>query len=78
MTNKTNQTFVYAFEDKNDGGYAYIELDHGNKKFTNGNSRTHQGHHKNNVMVNVKRKKDVFFIFNIVDTDGWEFVETFN
>ena len=79
MTKQTNQTFVYAFEDKK-YGYTYLELDHENKKFTLGNNRGHQGHqghHKNNIKVYLKRKTDLFELRDKVDYKNWEFVETF-
>ena len=77
MTKKTNQTFVYAFEDNNNNGYTYLELDHENKRFTLGNNRGHQGHHKNNIKIYLKRKRDLFELRDKVDYKNWEFVETF-
>ena len=77
MTKKTNQTFVYAFEDNVNGGYTYLELDHENKRFTLGNNRGHQAHHLNNIKVYLKRKRDLFELRDKVDYKNWEFVETF-
>ena len=47
------------------------------KKFTLGNNRGHQGHHKNNIKVYLKRKTDLFELRDKVDYKNWEFVETF-
>ena len=77
MRNKTNQTFVYIFEERIYGHFTYLELDHENKKFTIGTNKSHQGHHKNNIKVYLKRKRDLFELRDKVDYKNWEFVETF-
>ena len=77
MINKTNQTFVYIFEERIYGHYTYLELDHENKRFTIGTNKSHQGHHKNNIKVYLKRKRDLFELRDKVDYKNWEFVETF-
>ena len=53
------QTMVYYWIPSNRSGYDYIEVDHTNKEVARGNSANHDGHHVNNISVELKSRKEL-------------------
>ena len=72
----TKQTIVYYWNPSNRSGYDYVEVDHVKQELSRGNSASHQGHHPNNISVELKSRKEFYKLIDSLEWSRFEYKET--